>query len=262
MTAKRSQKYQKSQTDKALWYGTRRLPLSTVGLIVTLVIGFSSRFLGEFIREITGGQNPFANFIAAIVLAVGMIAGVYVVGVVRHKITWTELGLSPGAWCWRWLPLLVGLMLMLFLIRLAISGVIFAGVALLSSPPTDPQNAPALATAAAFSIWDFLGDLLSVGMLGPFAEELLFRGVLYCWLRQRFGLWIATLVSSLFFSLLHIGALYPYVVGGVAQLINTFIIGLVYAIVYERTQSTWAVFALHALNNSNAIMLDAALTLL
>ncbi|MGC9324389.1 MAG: CPBP family intramembrane glutamic endopeptidase [Desulfomonilia bacterium] len=72
----------------------------------------------------------------------------------------------------------------------------------------------------------------------PFAEELFFRGLFYSWLRQKFSVIIAVIVSSLVFASAH-GAFSP------VQLIG----GLVFAIVFEWRGSIWAPFVIHGLGN-------------
>lgn len=88
---------------------------------------------------------------------------------------------------------------------------------------------------------DPLGDLLSAVVLAAVMEELLHRGVIYRVLRQRFGIGIGMLSSSVLFAVLH----YYSVFG----LVSVFLSGLVFAWVYERTRSLWPPILLHALLN-------------
>jgi membrane protease YdiL (CAAX protease family) len=45
--------------------------------------------------------------------------------------------------------------------------------------------------------------IAGVVVLGPLSEELIFRGLLLDWLRQKIAVWPAALIISLFFALLH-----------------------------------------------------------
>ncbi len=45
--------------------------------------------------------------------------------------------------------------------------------------------------------------ILTMVVVGPALEELLFRGVLFVWMRARASFWVSTLVTSLIFGLLH-----------------------------------------------------------
>jgi membrane protease YdiL (CAAX protease family) len=89
--------------------------------------------------------------------------------------------------------------------------------------------------------------LIGVGVLAPIAEELFFRGLIYNWGRQRWGLWVSALFSSAWFALGHIDSI------GVA--VSSFIIGVVLAWAYERTKSLWLTIAIHIITNSTAVFL-------
>jgi hypothetical protein len=88
--------------------------------------------------------------------------------------------------------------------------------------------------------------VLVVGIIGPLGEEIFFRGFAYTALRHRFGPAIAAVASAALFAVVHLnpGALIPI-----------FLIGLVLAALYERTGTLAAPFALHAVNNTFAVIL-------
>jgi membrane protease YdiL (CAAX protease family) len=73
--------------------------------------------------------------------------------------------------------------------------------------------------------------------VGPFVEELFFRGVLYAWIRERMPAAVSVLVSAVIFASLHPGFL--------IQLVG----GLLFAVVFEWRRSIWAGFILHAAAN-------------
>jgi membrane protease YdiL (CAAX protease family) len=86
--------------------------------------------------------------------------------------------------------------------------------------------------------------LVILCLLGPFAEELFFRGLCYSLLRAHTGVWVAVALSSLFFGASHLlsaGALGVVLVPAVG--------GVVLALLYEFTGSLLAPFVLHALAN-------------
>lgn len=86
-------------------------------------------------------------------------------------------------------------------------------------------------------------SIVLASLLVPFGEELLFRGVFYTWLR-RWGLVVAVVVSALVFGLFH-------VINGfnLALLISTIVIGVLTALLYERSGSLWPGMMAHGLNN-------------
>jgi membrane protease YdiL (CAAX protease family) len=88
--------------------------------------------------------------------------------------------------------------------------------------------------------------LVVAGIIGPFAEEVFFRGLAHTALRHRLGPLWGSVASAAFFALIHVSPL---------SLIPIFVMGLVLAAVYERTGTLAAPFALHALNNTVAVLL-------
>ena len=87
---------------------------------------------------------------------------------------------------------------------------------------------------------------LLAGLVVPFAEELYFRGVLYNWMRDRWGIWPAILMSSLIFGIVH---------GEIAIAISAFILGILIAWAYERSGSLWTAIMIHAINNGVKILM-------
>jgi uncharacterized protein len=82
--------------------------------------------------------------------------------------------------------------------------------------------------------------ILLVGILSPVAEELVFRGVLFAWLRRHLGFWIAGMLSALVFACAH----------GIPDIIlPTAILGLLFAWIYERTGSLWPAMLAHIAHN-------------
>jgi membrane protease YdiL (CAAX protease family) len=85
--------------------------------------------------------------------------------------------------------------------------------------------------------------LLVGGVAAPVAEEVFFRGFLYKGLRHRWGVGWALVLSGLVFALVHI-------VPGVLPPI--FVMGVVFAYVFERSGSIWPCIILHGAINSLA----------
>ena len=77
------------------------------------------------------------------------------------------------------------------------------------------------------------------GLVVPFGEELLFRGIGYGSLR-RYGVVLATIVSSLLFALAH---------GLNVVFLAVLVLAVLNAVLYERTRSVWPCFATHATFN-------------
>jgi uncharacterized protein len=75
-------------------------------------------------------------------------------------------------------------------------------------------------------------------LIGPFVEELFFRGLLYAWMRQSISPVLCILLTSLLFASMH-GNL------SVIQLTG----GILFALLYEWRKNIWAPFVVHALAN-------------
>jgi len=87
--------------------------------------------------------------------------------------------------------------------------------------------------------------LLVIGFIGPFGEELFFRGFAYRCFRARWGPLVGMLSSAFLFSVTHLNP---------AGLLSIFAIGCALAYLYERTGTLVAPFALHAANNIAAVL--------
>jgi hypothetical protein len=86
-----------------------------------------------------------------------------------------------------------------------------------------------------------------MGLVGPIAEELFFRGALYGVLRRSFSVPQAVLVTSLFFAALHDG--------GAALPVIPFTGGVVFALLFEKTGSLLAPMLVHGAGNLALLLL-------
>ena len=125
--------------------------------------------------------------------------------------------------------------------------VVTVGVALvwtyLTGDTTNPQQA--LVDGAMGGGWTLVGLVVFGGLAVPFAEELFFRGVVYSALR-RYGPVLATLASAALFGIAH---------GVSVVLVVAFLLGVVNAVLVERSGSIWPAVLAHATNNMIALVL-------
>ena len=152
------------------------------------------------------------------------------------------LGLvAPASW-----PRAVGLALGVVVAALAVSAALEPilhaareqGLAPEASRPPGPG--PVIGAALA---------VVALALVGPFVEELLFRGLLTAAFRRRFGPIRTALLTAALFALAHV---LPRVIPPI------FILGLALALVYERVGSTLPGILVHCLYNGIAV--GAALT--
>lgn len=96
---------------------------------------------------------------------------------------------------------------------------------------------------------------LMTGVLAPFLEEVIFRGVLYQGIKHYSKMWIAVLVSSFAFGFIHVSS--SIFTGNISDLIYLFLyggIGLIFVVAYEYNDSIWACILLHGAYNLFALM--------
>jgi membrane protease YdiL (CAAX protease family) len=95
--------------------------------------------------------------------------------------------------------------------------------------------------------------LFLIAIIAPVCEELLFRGLLLDWLKQKINVWIAAVILSVIFSLLHAN---PFSLGAVGWLAfsHRFLIGITASALAIRYRSLLPSFALHATVNGIACL--------
>lgn len=106
---------------------------------------------------------------------------------------------------------------------------------LLTGDVSDPQEELTAFTGLAASV----AVTAIGGLLVPFGEELLFRGVLFGGLR-RYGVPVAAGASAAVFAVAH---------GVNAVTVAALLLGVVNAVLYERTRSIWPAVVVHAVFN-------------
>lgn len=89
--------------------------------------------------------------------------------------------------------------------------------------------------------------IISISLLGPILEELLFRGAITKVLLERFSPLKAILISGLIFGVFHLNP---------AQVVGASFIGFLLAWIYYRTRSLIPCILIHIINNSLSVYLS------
>jgi membrane protease YdiL (CAAX protease family) len=110
----------------------------------------------------------------------------------------------------------------------------------LPSPDILPRNASQLSFA-----------IVLVAIIGPLAEELIFRGLLLDWLKQKINVWAAALILSVIFALLHDNGFKLGAIGAMAFGVRM-ALGLAASAFAIRFSSLRASFVMHATFNGVA----------
>lgn len=222
------------------WRDLLVIILGIVGLLILGAVIFvaGSLILGEGLEKIL---EPTINQTLALTAleALALILGIYLFGLKRRKLGWDSVGIKSISWTWLVISITITLILipvvsMITLIILFLSG----------QPMENPQLDFLLPDG--LSAINAILMLILAGIVAPFGEELFFRGVLYSFLRERWGIWIGVFVSSLLFGLMH---------GNLAVGLTGFLLGIVAALVFEYSQSLWTAVIVHVINNSLKIAL-------
>jgi len=88
-----------------------------------------------------------------------------------------------------------------------------------------------------------LVSLLTVGIVVPFTEEFIFRGVIFKTLNKNISVLGTIIIQALFFGVFH---------GNLIQGIYTTLLGLVLGYITYRTRSLWSAIIIHMINNTIA----------
>jgi membrane protease YdiL (CAAX protease family) len=93
--------------------------------------------------------------------------------------------------------------------------------------------------------------ILLIAIVGPAAEELMFRGLLLDWLRKKIPAWPAMMLISLLFAGVHSHS-FGNGIAGLLALLDRFLIGMAASYLALRYQSLRPAFVLHATTNTFA----------
>jgi len=175
----------------------------------------------------------------AVVEAIALLAGVYFFGLRRLNYRWRDIGFKKTSRKWLFATISISI------IVIPLSGLITILVVMaLGLPLENPQLE--FLIPEDFSWISGFGLFILGGIVIPLAEEVFFRGVLYKWLRERWGVIVGVSVSSLIFGLIHID---------IAIAATAFVLGIVLALVYEYSDSLWTAVLIHIINNGVKIIL-------
>jgi uncharacterized protein len=213
-----------------------------VGIGVLFLIG--TLFLvyrysnSQLVSGLTFQPSIQLSLLMGLLECIALLGGVYLMGIRRRRLSWRAVGLQPLSRKWLWSSLLFGL------VAIPVSGLIAFLVQLaVGNPIENPQLD--FIVPEGFSWIGLFGMLIVGGIIAPFAEEVFFRGVLYEWIHYRWGVWVGILASSAVFGLLH---------GEISVAIAAFVLGILLAWTYQRSQSLWSAVIIHVINNSVKIL--------
>ena len=218
-------------------------------MIAALGIGFGIIAISYLLATDVGdGTAILAGLPVGIVAATAM-SGVFVAtgitfSVVRFREPLSSLGFNKTSGVKPYLfavaMWIVGLSVLMFWVQ----ALVWFGVEVLIPPDTAKQ---ALDKADG----SIIATILLVGIVGPMAEEIFFRGFVLPGLVKKFGIIWALVISSVVFGLFHIDP---------ATVVPTFTLGLALGWVYIKTGSIWPAMFAHGLHNTVAVLIAKYVT--
>lgn len=237
----------KTSKHKGHWGPLAAILVVIVGLLLGEVFG--AVIMGLFIG-LLGAGSDIADWLAKTeiqflyVLISGLVSLLVVWIFMRwRKISWRAPGFKrlPN---WKDLGLSALSLPMYFGVLLIVSAV---ASALLGVDTTQEQEIGFENTYGALGL---ALTFISLVVLPPIVEEILFRGFLFTGLRSKLKLWPAAIITSVLFAIPHLFASSEgllWIAG-----IDTLILSLFLCYLRERTGSLWAPIILHALKNGVA----------
>lgn len=207
-------------------------------LVVVLLhqLGVIPAVTGRFERSIT----PLYNFATTITFYAVLLAIVLFFASQRDGRAWAQLGLHRAP---LWVVILMPPGALLLQV---VTGIISAILSPFLGGMKNPQDC---SISQAFGAEPYLA-VISIALVAPLVEEVVFRGFIYGGLRSKLGVTLSVIVSALVFSLAH-----SFSVGGSILLLapSLFLAGVALALVYERTRSLVPGMVLHASFNLIAV---------
>ena len=200
-----------------VWFGLGLAGLAVAGLIVYVIL--------------------HRDFDLGLLVSLGeltMLLPIVVIVFLRHRLGWGALGLRRFPY---WALLAgVGLMFLVGLVNIVYGLVLtLFGLQVQASLQEliDQLKSP----------WWFL---VGGALVAPIVEEIFFRGFVFAGFRRRYGWVRAAVFSSILFALVH---------GELTALPPIFLLGLLFAVLYEYSGAIWTGMILHVANNALSLAL-------
>lgn len=205
-----------------------------LSLLITVIVA------GIFVLIQNLTYNPIVNWsgMTGFTLLTGITAivvwggGLIVFGIMTKRLTWEEIKAKPVHFGGlKWIIGTFGIAILSYIVTIIIS------IAMVSILPVQPSKTRAEIVQGGGNLG--IG-ILTASILVPIAEELFFRGFLFSALRKRSSFWISAILSAVCFGLIHFDPI---------AITYAFVLGLIFAGVYEKSKSIYISILLHMLIN-------------
>ncbi len=92
--------------------------------------------------------------------------------------------------------------------------------------------------------------VLTIGIVAPFAEEFLFRGVIYRTLSKNISIPVTIIIQGVLFGIYH---------ANLIQGVYASLLGIIFGFITHKTQSLWPAIIAHMTNNTIAVIIPAVM---
>ena len=222
-----------------LWMGLILILSQAPGVIAGIVVGMLGVVTVETLQ--TEGLPAYVIIVAMVGSGIVMFLGCILLRR-KRRIDWAALGVRPTT-VW---PLIAAVLS--FVVYIVITESISRFVEIDPDGELARQLAQQLVPPGA-SLPYIIVAVAFAGVIVPIAEELLFRGFLITWLRERSNAIVAVIISSLLFSGVHGYFLLPESEFGIFASIGIFLLGLLLGWLAVWSRSLWPPIVLHMTNN-------------
>jgi membrane protease YdiL (CAAX protease family) len=233
--------------DDRPWSALWAIPIALGAVVVATVVVLLATVIHDALVDAPGhrdgvvgvalhGTPPAITFAGTLAQGIALVAGsvLAAASALKGRVTAEHLGLRPARWVSS-AAFVVG-SYVLFLV-VAAAWTTLLGI--------KDRESVAIDLGTRDSAIAFVLAGLLVCVVAPICEELFFRGFLFGALRRR-GFVVAALVSGVAFGLAHVAS------APIGFIVPLATLGVILALLYERTGSLYPPMALHALNNSIA----------
>lgn len=213
------------------------LPVRARDLALLLVLGLGAFLLPPAVVVLLWGEGALGGLLSVVGLFASqsllLLAAAWLAVLRPHRLSLADIGLRPTWPAWYRLAVAGGL------ICVPLAALLNVGLQALLGETFENPQLKALAPEG-FSWTSLVTMMLLVSLLVPFIEEIIFRGLLFGWLRKRFGFALAAPIVALLFAVAHqVWLLVPVL----------FFMGMVLAAITERSGSLWPAIILHGTFN-------------
>ncbi len=215
-----------------------------VALTIAVALGahIAALIVGALIFQGSGPDSGSSLRVRIVIMLAAsffiLFGSVYWVMIVKKGYAWADIGVRPLDPQWRRVSTMLGIAM--------IPAAMIISTLIQRQTGAEPQELMRAIGAGGFNLVSAITLSLYIALLQPIAEELLFRGVLFGWLRRTQGFAIANLVCAAAFAIAHVQFV---------AIVVTFFVGLALGWLRERSGTVLAPILMHQVFNGLTMIL-------